>query len=80
LGACDRDYGVREADRSAERAPLPVRGAAEAGFKSGELARLLRSWVQKGKGVVRILTSTRSSCEVEGVGEAVEEGIDAGGG
>jgi hypothetical protein len=52
----------------------------EAGFKSGELAQLLRVQVQKGKGVGRILTSTRSSFEKEGVGEAVEEGIGAGGG
>jgi hypothetical protein len=64
----------------AERAPRPARGAAEAGFKSGELVRLLRARVQKGKGVGRILTSTRRTCEVEGVREAVEEGIDADGG
>jgi hypothetical protein len=46
---------------------------------SGELARLLRLGCEKEKGAGRTLTSTRSSCEEKGVGEAVEEEIDTGG-
>jgi hypothetical protein len=66
-------------DRAAERARRPARRTAAAGSKYGELTRLLWLRCEKEKGAGRTLNSTRSSCEEKGVGEAVEEEIDAGG-